>query len=129
MDVKGILKAKVFETDGVSKKNGNPYKVAEFLLEMPGEYTKHAVFKVMNGQNDRIARFESMVGKSVTVNFDINAHEYNGKWYPELSAWGIMENYSKDEQKSDSFEELKQKDAVAAAAVKLNEGQQENLPF
>lgn len=127
MDVKGILKEKVFETDGTSKKNGNPYKIAEFLLEMPGEYTKHAVFKVMNGQNDRIARFDSMIGKSVTVSFDIDANEWNGKWYPELRAWGIIENFTQ-EQKQDSFEELKQKDAVAAAAVKLNEGQ-EKLPF
>ena len=128
MDLRGTLKGKVYETDGVSKKNGNPYKVAEFLLEIPGDYVKHAVFKVMNGQNDRIARFESMIGKVVTVRFDINAHEYNGKWYPELSAWGILEYYAQTEKKQDSFEELKQKDAVAAAAVKLNQDGEE-LPF
>ena len=129
MDVKGTLKEKTYEQEGVSKKNGNPYKVAEYLLEIPGDYVKHAVFKVMNGQNDRIARFDSMIGKMVTVSFDINAREYNGHWYNELSAWGIIENNpQKTEQKQDSFDELKQKDAVAAAAVKLNE-QGEKLPF
>jgi hypothetical protein len=39
----------------------------------------------------RLARFDTLVGKMVTVSFDIDAHEYQGRWYNELNAWGVVE--------------------------------------
>jgi hypothetical protein len=40
------------------------------------------------------------VGKTVTVSFDIDAHEYEGKWFNELAAWGIMEYVPKAVQQA-----------------------------
>ena len=82
---------KLGERSGVSQRNGQPWKTAEFLVEIPGQYPHHVNFSVRDGQVGRIARFESMVGKTVTVSFDIDAHEYEGRWYNELGAWGVME--------------------------------------
>ena len=82
---------KLGEREGVSQRNGQPWKTAEFLVEIPGQYPRHITFSVRDGQVGRIARFESMTGKTVTVSFDIDAHEYEGRWYNELGAWGVME--------------------------------------
>lgn len=92
MEITGILVKKIGEREGISSKNGQPWKQAEFLLEVIGQYTKHICFIVRNGLSGRIAHFESLVGKNVTVNFDISAHEYEGRWYNEINAWGVMEH-------------------------------------
>lgn len=77
--------------EGVSPRNGNPWKTAEFLVEIPGQYPRHIKFDVRDGQVGRIDRFESLIGKTVTVSFDIDAHEYQNRWFNELNAWGVME--------------------------------------
>ena len=91
MDQTGILVKKLEERTGVSQHTGNPWRIAEFLLEVPGQRTKNIKFTVKDNQSDRIARFESMIGKTVTVSFDIDADLYNDKWYTRIDAWGIME--------------------------------------
>ena len=91
MEITGILLKKVGVREGVSPRNGNPWKTAEFLVEIPGQYPRHIKFDVRDGQVGRIDRFESFVGKTVTVSFDIDAHEYQNRWINELNAWGVME--------------------------------------
>ena len=91
MELQGILLKKVGEREGVSQRNGQPWKTAEFLVEIPGNYTRYVKFNVQDGQVARIARFESMIGKKVNVSFDIDAHEHEGRWFNEIGAWGIME--------------------------------------
>lgn len=91
MDIIGILMRKLGEREGVSSRNGNAWRQAEFLVEIPGNYPKHINFSVRDGQQNRIAHFESLVGKTVKVSFDIDAHEYEGRWFNDLQAWGVME--------------------------------------
>ena len=91
MEVTGILVKKTGEREGVSSRNGMPWKIAEYLIEIPGQYPRHINFRVSDGQVGRLARFDSLVGKTVTVSFDIDAHEYEGRWFNELNAWGVME--------------------------------------
>ena len=91
MEVTGILVKQTAIREGVSKSNGNPWKIGEYLLEVPGQYPRHINFRVSDGQVGRLARFDSLIGKTVTVSFDIDAHEYEGRWFNEINAWGIME--------------------------------------
>lgn len=91
MEQTGILLKKIGEHSGVSQRTGNAWKNAEFLMEVPGQYPQHINFTVTDGQSGRIAHFENHIGKTVTVSFDIDAHEYNGRWYNELKAWGCKE--------------------------------------
>ena len=91
MEVTGILVKQTAISEGVSKSNGNPWKIGEYLLEVPGQYPRHINFRVSDGQVGRLARFDSLIGKTVTVSFDIDAHEYEGRWFNEINAWGIME--------------------------------------
>lgn len=96
MEITGILVKQVAIREGVSSRNGNPWKIGEYLLEVPGQYPRHIVFRVSDGQVGRMARFDSLVGKMVTVSFDIDAHEHEGRWFNEISAWGIMEYITQD---------------------------------
>ena len=91
MEITGVLCKKTRTQEGVSQRNGQPWKSAEFLLEVPGQYPRYINFSVRDGQSDRIARCESLIGKTVTVSFDIDAHEHEGRWFNEIGAWGIME--------------------------------------
>lgn len=91
MDETGILVKKLGEREGVSQRTGVAWKQAEYLLDVPGQYIRHVKLDVRDGQQNRIARFDSMIGKTVTVSFDIDANEYQGRWFNELQAWGIME--------------------------------------
>ena len=91
MEITGILVKQVAVREGVSQRNGQPWKIAEYLLEIPGQYPRHINFRVSDGQVGRIARFDSLVGKTVTVSFDIDAHEHEGRWFNEIGAWGVME--------------------------------------
>ena len=91
MKLTGILVKNLGVRDGVSQRTGVAWRKAEFLLDVPGQYVRHVKLDVSDGQQNRIARFDSMIGKTVTVDFDIDAHEYEGRWYNEVQTWGIME--------------------------------------
>ena len=117
MEITGILVKQVAIREGVSSRNGNPWKIGEYLLEVPGQYTRHIVFRVSDGQVGRMARFDSFVSKMVTVSFDIDAHEYEGRWFNEISAWGIMEYITTDTRQ-----------ANIAAAQATNTQQPANTP-
>lgn len=91
MEITGILVKQTSLKEGVSKQNGNPWKIAEYLVEVPGQYTRHINFRVSDGTVGRVARFDSLIGKMVTVSFDIDAREYEGRWFNEINAWGIIE--------------------------------------
>lgn len=64
---------------GVSAKTGNPWQLASYVLETQDQYPKRMVFDVF-GQ-DNIAKFNIQVGESLTVSFDIDAHEHQGRWF------------------------------------------------
>ena len=38
---------------------------------------------------DRLARFNIQVGQEVMVSFDIDAHEYNGRWFNNIRAFDV----------------------------------------
>ncbi len=87
MEVKGKLIQKVGERNGVAQ-NGTEWRRADFLVEVPGRWVTKVMFSV---KGDLITRFESLIGKDVEVSFDISAREYNGRWFNNVEAWGIME--------------------------------------
>ena len=47
------------------------------------------VFSVFG--DDRIQRFNIQVGQEVTVSFDIDAHEYNGRWFNSIRAFDVRQ--------------------------------------
>ena len=126
METTGILVKQSAIREGVSKSNGNPWKIAEYLLEVPGQYPRHINFRVSDGQVGRIARFESLVGKTVTVSFDIDAREHEGRWYNEINAWGILEYIDSTRRAANM---VAAQNAPAPQPEAKQEGGNDGLPF
>ena len=133
MEITGILVKKTGTREGVSSKSGLPWKMAEYLVEVPGQYPRHINFRVSDGQVGRLSRFDSLVGKTVTVSFDIDAHEYEGRWFNELNAWGIMEYVNSTQRQANMAAAGKPADEAAGTGAKIPapqaEGKDDDLPF
>ena len=129
MEITGILVKQTTVREGVSKTTGNPLKAAEYLVEIPGQYPRHINFRVTDGQVGRIARFDGLVGKMVTVSFDLDAHEFEGKWYNELTAWGVKE-YIDQTTLQANIAAAQAKDNPAEATDQQSDGDKgDGLPF
>ena len=116
MEVTGILVKQIAVREGVSSRNGNPWKIGEYLFEIPGQYPRHIVFRVSDGQVGRLARFDNLIGKTVTVSFDIDAHEHEGRWFNEINAWGLMEYINATQRAANMVAAQQQKDGGTGAA-------------
>lgn len=73
---------------GVSARTGNSWKTQEYVLEVPGQYPKRCLFNVFG--EDRINQFNIQNGDELTIQFDIDAREYNGRWYNDIRAYNVI---------------------------------------
>ena len=73
---------------GTSSRTGNSWMKQEFVLEVPGKYPSHCAFSVFG--EDRIKQLNIQNGEDVTIQFDIDAHEYNGRWYNDFRAYNVI---------------------------------------
>lgn len=73
---------------GVSQRSGNPWMSREYVIEIPGQYPKKMCFKIFG--EDRLKQFNLRKDETVTVQFDIDAHEYNGRYYNEIQAYNVL---------------------------------------
>ena len=74
---------------GVSSRTGSPWKMQDFVIEETmGQFPKRMAFNVFGEEN--LNRFNIQEGQELTVSFDINAREYNGRWYNDVRVWNVM---------------------------------------
>ena len=93
MELTGKIIAVMPVRGGVSQRTGSEWKVQEYVLETINEqYPRKMSFEVFGV--DRIASFAIKVGEEMTVSFDIDAHEYNGRWFNQIRAWKVDRNVS-----------------------------------
>lgn len=85
MELFGKIIAVLPERSGVSAK-GNQWRSVTYVLETQEQYPKRLAFDVTN---EKIDQLNIQVGEVLTVQFDINAREYNGKWFNSIQAWNI----------------------------------------
>lgn len=80
------LKAKIVQLLPLQQgegKNG-PWKKQEVVVETDGQYPKKVLFVVWGDKiNEQILR----PGNVVNFFFDIEAREYNGRWYNDVKVW------------------------------------------
>ena len=87
MEIKGKIIAVMEKRSGQSQ-SGKAWATQEYVIETINEqYPKRCVFNVFGEEN--IQKFALEVGKVVTIHFDINAREYNGRWYNDVRAWRV----------------------------------------
>ncbi len=60
----------------------------EFVIEtVDSQYPRKFVFTVFGA--DRLQRFNIQIGQVVLVAFDIDAHEWNGRWFNDIRAYDV----------------------------------------
>lgn len=89
MELTGKIIAVLPERGGISKA-GNEWKIQEYVLETMEQYPRKMMFNVFGA--DRIAQFNIQLGETLTVSFDIDSREYNGRWYNDIRAWKVDRN-------------------------------------
>lgn len=73
---------------GTSLRTGNPWMMQEYVIEVPGQYPRHCAFTVFG--EDRIKQLNIQMGENLTVQFDIDAREYNGRWFNDFRAYNVI---------------------------------------
>lgn len=89
MDLTGTIIQVMPAQSGTSSRTGNPWMSQEYVLEVPAQYPKRMVFRIFG--EDRIKQFNLRQGEQqVTIQFDIDAHEYNGRWFNEVRCYNVL---------------------------------------
>lgn len=86
--ITGKIIAVLQERSGVSARTGNEWKSQEFVIETHDQYPKKMVFRVFGAE--KLQRFDIKAGDEKTVSFDINAREWNGRWFNDIDAWNVV---------------------------------------
>lgn len=87
MEIEGKIIAVLPEQGGVSARTGNAWKSQDYVIETHDQFPKKCVFRVFGAE--RIAQFNIQGGEELRVSFDIDAHEYNGRWFNDIRAWAV----------------------------------------
>lgn len=87
MDIQGKIIWQSDPRSGVSKRSGSNWKSQDFVIETHEPYPKKCIFTVFG--EDRLKQFNIQVGQEYTVSVDIDAHEYNGRWFNDIRAWRV----------------------------------------
>ena len=88
MELTGRIIAVLQPQSGVSARTGNNWMSQEYVIEVPGQYPRKCMFRIFG--EDRIKQFNIQQGEDLTVQFDIDAHEYNGRWFNEIRAYNVV---------------------------------------
>ena len=86
MELQGKIILALPERTGTSARGD--WKVQEFVLEtLDAQYPRRMVFSVFG--KEKLQRFNIQVGQDVNVSFDIDAHEYQGRWFNSIRAFDV----------------------------------------
>ena len=88
MDLTGRIIAVLPASSGVSQRTGNPWMSQDYVIEVPGQFPRKCVFRVFG--EDRIKQFNIQLNEDLTVQFDIDAHEFNGRWFNDVRAFNVV---------------------------------------
>ncbi|WP_300729048.1 DUF3127 domain-containing protein [uncultured Bacteroides sp.] len=86
MELAGKVIAVLEPRGGVSK-SGNNWKVQEYVIETHDQYPRRMCFDVFG--EDKIQQFNIQIGEELNVSFDIDAREWQGRWFNSIRAWKV----------------------------------------
>ena len=85
MGIQGKVIAVLPERSGVSARG--EWKSQTYVIETQEQYPKKMAFDVFGA--DRLAQFNIQSGEVINVSFDIDAHEYQGRYFNQIRAWNV----------------------------------------
>ncbi len=75
---------------GTSARTGSEWICGQYVLETEDQYPKKVFFEVFG--DDRMKQFNIQQGERLEVSIDIDAREYNGRWFNTVRAFRVNRN-------------------------------------
>ncbi len=89
MDISGKIIQKLPLQSGESKTTGKPWQIQTYVLETQEQFPRKVCFEIFGEQ--RIKDNPCEIDDIVTVSFDIESREFNGRWYTSIRAWKVQQ--------------------------------------
>ena len=121
MEIQGKILQVLKEVQGIGQ-NGNPWRVLPFIIETLDQFPRKVYIEVFGDERIKNCVNAIKVDNTVTVGFDIDSHEYNGRWYTSIRAWKV-------ETEDGSSAPQEKKDGTIRPDKTLNVSQDTDLPF
>lgn len=128
MEIQGRIVAVLPLREGTSSKGA--WQSQEYVVETHDQYPKKLVFNVFGA--DKINQFAIKQGEELKVSFDIDAHEYNGRWFNNIRAWAVQRVSNVSAQPTQTMvtnNQPVQQQAVPQQQAIPQQGQSDDLPF
>lgn len=102
-------------------KDGSNWIKQQFIVDTKEKYNNLYCFEVFGDEKvENLTKYQK-VNDVVTVEFNVNTNEYQGKYYTTLSAWKI----TKDKANNDVIPPAQ----AFAPVTNFNEEEHDDLPF
>jgi len=95
MEITGKVIAALPARSGQSAKG--EWTAQDFVIETLDEKYPHKMVFGVWGKG-KIERFRNAIGQTIKVSFDIDAHEYNGRWFNNINAFDVRPATDSPEQ-------------------------------
>lgn len=87
MEFSGKIIAILPPKSGVAKTTGNEWKAQEYVIENHDQYPKKMCFEVFGAE--KIDQFEIQMGEELNISFDIDARQWQDRWFNSIRAWKV----------------------------------------
>jgi hypothetical protein len=118
LEINGKLIIKTDEQTGEGK--FGKWIKQEFIIETQEQYPKKICFSAWGDKTDVLKQIN--IGENISVSFNPESREYNGRWYTDLRVWKISK-----EGKSSGFED--EPPPLTEDDFPDLDSEDENLPF
>lgn len=123
MEIKGKIIAVLPQKSGVSKA-GKEWQSQEYVLETSDQYPKKMCFTVFGGE--KIAEFNIRIGEVVSVHFDVDAKQWQDRWFNSITAWKVDRDAT---TQAYANAPVNRQTPSAQPAPMFSEAQKDDLPF
>ena len=101
MNITGKVVAVMPARSGVAKSSGNEWMAQEYVIETIEQYPRRIVFEVFG--KDRIQEFNIQYNELINVFIDINAQQWQQRWYNTIRAWKVERYASQPVQQQPQY--------------------------
>ncbi|KAA6350814.1 hypothetical protein EZS27_001802 [termite gut metagenome] len=127
MELTGKIIAILQPRGGVSK-SGNEWKTQEYVIETSEQYPKKMCFEVFG--TEKIQQFNIQQGEELTVSFDIDARQWQDRWFNSIRAWKVERATTTNASPTTSTPLYTPASTIATSAPELTqENANDDLPF
>ena len=135
MEIVGKITQVLPLQQGVSKATGKEWQLQAYVLETQEQYPRKVHFEMFG--EDRIKANPCHLDDVVTVSFDIESREFNGRWYTSIRAWRVVQGDVTNQEQSESVVDVAtEKDDIlqdmpdaSAFNKEAEEDNNDGLPF